>query len=166
MAQIGRARLLPLLCSTRQLRQPRQVPGSSVGVLVAQPLPSEPTVPPVVSYAYAGLPLATAATRAAPLSRRSLRRSPSAIRTGCANERPSRSEEGVASNRDPYSDLTFVAEYLRGNRIGEGSEETALLLAFTCGQTSSQSDRDCASQGSLPPAKFGRGPDALAQRSG
>src|SRR5271169_148105 len=35
----------------------------------------------------------------------SLCRQSSAIRTGCANKRPSGSEEGVASNRDPYSDL-------------------------------------------------------------
>src|SRR5262249_38745982 len=38
------------------------------------------------------------------LSRRSLRRYTSAIRTGCAKERSSGSVEGVVSNRDPYSD--------------------------------------------------------------
>jgi hypothetical protein len=32
------------------------------------------------------------------------RRHPSAIRTGCANERSSGSEEGVVSDHDPYSD--------------------------------------------------------------
>ena len=41
------------------------------------------------------------------LTPRSLRRHSSAIRTGCANERPSGSVEGVASNRYPYPDLTI-----------------------------------------------------------
>jgi len=43
--------------------------------------------------------------RAPSLSCSPLRSQSSEIRTGCANERPSGSGEGVASNRDPYSDL-------------------------------------------------------------
>jgi len=44
-------------------------------------------------------------TASAPsLSRCPFRRYSSEIRTGCANERPSGSVEGVVSNHDPYSD--------------------------------------------------------------
>jgi hypothetical protein len=49
---------------------------------------------------------ATSTARAPSLSCSSLRRQSSEIRTGCANERPSGSGEGVASNHDPYSDPT------------------------------------------------------------
>src|SRR5215469_706203 len=48
--------------------------------------------------------MASPTPRAPSFSRRPLRRYPSAIRTGCAKERPSGSEEGVVSNHDPYSD--------------------------------------------------------------
>jgi hypothetical protein len=52
-----------------------------------------------------GRPMVSSTASAPSLPRDSLCRQSSAIRTGCANERPSGSEEGVASNRDPYSDL-------------------------------------------------------------
>jgi hypothetical protein len=63
-------------------------------------------------------------TASAPsLPRASLCRHSSAIRTGCANERSSGSEEGVASNRDPYSDLIDHLEppsrRRRGSKISE-----------------------------------------------
>jgi acyl-CoA synthetase (AMP-forming)/AMP-acid ligase II len=47
---------------------------------------------------------ASATEHASSLSGCTLRRHSSAIRTGCANERSSGSEEGVVSNHDPYSD--------------------------------------------------------------
>ena len=57
------------------------------------------------AYARLGRPMVSSTASAPSLSRGSLCRQSSAIRTGCANERPSGSEEGVASNHDPYSDL-------------------------------------------------------------
>jgi hypothetical protein len=66
-----------------------------------------PTVDP---DARAGSTMATSTTARAPsLSRSSLRRQSSEIRTGCANERPSGSGEGVARNHDPYSALIYSA---------------------------------------------------------
>src|SRR5205085_4525054 len=51
----------------------------------------------------------------------------SAIRTGYANERPSGSEEGVASNHDPYSDLIEVLRKasIDGSRVYHGIWPTA-----------------------------------------
>jgi RNA-directed DNA polymerase len=60
-----------------------------------------------------GRRLVTSTVCAPSLSRRSLRRESSEIRTGCANERPSGSGEGVASTRDPYSDLKIPSLAVR-----------------------------------------------------
>src|SRR5215472_16440607 len=63
-------------------------------------------------------------------SRCSLRRYTSAIRTGCANERPSGSVEGVVSDHDPYSDrqlrkgkirLSAIVLYRLGGLGGRGA---------------------------------------------
>jgi hypothetical protein len=48
------------------------------------------------------------------LSRGSLRRHSSAIRTGCANERPSGSARGVPRKRYPYRDLRTAARTVVG----------------------------------------------------
>src|SRR5712692_3443615 len=107
MAQIGRAGLLQLLRGTREPRELGRVPGPIAGAVVANSSSPEPATPPTVDPdACAGSTMATSTARAPSLSRSSLRRQSSEIRTGCANERPSGSGEGVARNHDPYSDLT------------------------------------------------------------
>jgi hypothetical protein len=50
--------------------------------------------------------MAPSTARTPPLSRASLRRQSSAIRTGCANKRPSGSVRGVSREWYPYRDLT------------------------------------------------------------
>ena len=57
------------------------------------------------AYARLGRPMVSSTASAPSLPRGSLCRQSSAIRTGCANDLPFGSEEGVASNHDPYSDL-------------------------------------------------------------
>src|SRR6266852_6523862 len=114
MAQIGRAGLLQLLRGTREPRELGRVPGPIAGAVVANSSSPEPATPPTVDPdACAGSTMATSTARAPSLSRSSLRRQSSEIRTGCANERPSGSGEGVASNHDPYSDP------LTGSRSGQ-----------------------------------------------
>src|SRR3974377_1999982 len=105
MAPIGRAGLLQLLCGTRKPRQPRGVPTTLAGTVVAQTASPEPKASVLVDP-HAGVrgSLASAAARAPPLSRSSLRRQTSAIRTGCAKERPSGSVRGVSRERYPYRD--------------------------------------------------------------
>src|SRR6266852_4242342 len=105
MAQIGRAGLLQLLRGTREPRELGRVPGPIAGAVVANSSSPKPATPPTVDPdACAGSTMATSTARAPSLSCSSLRRQSSEIRTGCANERPSGSGEGVASNHDPYSD--------------------------------------------------------------
>src|SRR5713101_6002018 len=105
MAQVGRTGLLQLLRGTREPRELGRVPGPIAGAVVANSSSPEPATPPTVDPdACAGSTMATSTARAPSLSRSSLRRQSSEIRTGCANERPSGSGEGVARNHDPYSD--------------------------------------------------------------
>src|SRR5713101_6786449 len=105
MAQVGRTGLLQLLRGTREPRELGRVPGPIAGAVVANSSSPEPATPPTVDPdACAGSTMATSTARAPSLSCSSLRRQSSEIRTGCANERPSGSGEGVASNHDPYSD--------------------------------------------------------------
>jgi hypothetical protein len=124
MAQFGRAGLLQLLRGTREPREPSRVPGPVAGPMVANPSPPEPAAPPPVdSYACAGPTMVSSTACAPSLSRSSLRRQSSEIRTGCANERPSGSVEGVASNRDPYSDLKIPLQ----NRGGANRRRKLVL---------------------------------------
>src|SRR6266851_10455443 len=55
--------------------------------------------------------MAPSTARTPSLSRGSLRRQSSTIRTGCANERPSGSARGVPREWYPYRDLTETALY-------------------------------------------------------
>ena len=65
----------------------------------------EPETPDLVdAYSCLGSALASSTEHASSLSGCPLCRHPSEIRTGCANERSSGSEEGVVSNHDPLSD--------------------------------------------------------------
>jgi hypothetical protein len=96
MAPIGRAGLLQLLRGTRKPRQPRGIPRTIAGTVVAQTAAPEPKGSLLVEpYACTGPPMATCTPTAPSLSRGSLCRQSSAIRTGCANERPSGSVRGV-----------------------------------------------------------------------
>jgi hypothetical protein len=98
MAQVGRAGLLQLLCGARKPQKPRGVPGPIAGTLVARTSPPEPKASTLLDpHAHAGPTMASATESAPPLSRRSLRRQSSEIRTGCANERPSGSVRGATS---------------------------------------------------------------------
>jgi hypothetical protein len=90
-------RLLQLLRGTREPRELGRVPGPIAGAVVANSSSPEPATPPTVDPdACAGSTMATSTARAPSLSCRSLRRQSSEIRTGCVNERPSGSGEGVA----------------------------------------------------------------------
>src|SRR5215469_3166345 len=97
MAPIGRAGLLQLLRGTSKPRQPSGVPTTIAGTVVAQTASPEPTASVLVDpHACARGSLASATACAPSLSRRSLCRQSSEIRTGCANERPSGSIRGVS----------------------------------------------------------------------
>ena len=76
--------------------------------MVAYPSPTQPETSDLLdAYARLGRPMVSSTASAPSLPRGSLCRQSSAIRTGCAKERPSGSEEGVASNHDLYSDLNL-----------------------------------------------------------
>src|ERR1700756_90188 len=108
MAPIGRAGLLQLLCGTRKPRQSRGVPTAVAGTVVAQDASPEPEASVLVEpHARVRGSLASATASAPSLPRSSLRRQSSAIRTGCANERPSGSVRGVSREWYPYRDLIF-----------------------------------------------------------
>ena len=105
MAAVGRPRPLQLLRGTWKPRQSGGVPGQGACAMVAYSSPPEPATPTVVdTYPDLGFTLASSTEHASSLPGCALCRHSSAIRTGCANERPSGSEEGVVSNHDPYSD--------------------------------------------------------------
>src|SRR5215472_17130573 len=107
MAPIGRAGLLQLLCGTRKPRQPRGVPTTSAGTVVAQTASPEPKASVLVDpHASVRGSLASATACPPPISCRSLRRESSEIRTGCAKERPSGSVRGVSREWYPYRDPT------------------------------------------------------------
>src|SRR5438105_14393027 len=106
MAQVDCAGPLQLLRGTGKSRQSRRIPGSVNWAVVAHPSPPQPETSDLLdAYARLGRPMVSSTASAPSLPGGSLCRQSSAIRTGCANERPSGSEEGVASNHDPYSDL-------------------------------------------------------------
>src|ERR1700756_6021453 len=108
MAPIGRAGLLQLLCGTRKPRQSRGVPTAVAGTVVAQDASPEPEASVLVEpHARVRGSLASATASAPSLPRSSLRRQSSAIRTGCANERPSGSVRGVSREWYPYRDLIY-----------------------------------------------------------
>src|SRR5438552_14858816 len=109
MAQVDCAGPLQLLRGTGKSRQSRRIPGSVNWAVVAHPSPPQPETSDLLdAYARLGRPMVSSTASAPSLPGGSLCRQSSAIRTGCANERPSGSEEGVASNHDPYSDLIEV----------------------------------------------------------
>jgi hypothetical protein len=77
--------------------------------LVAYTSPPKPATPDHLdSYPHLGETLASSSASAPSLSRSSLRRQSSEIRTGCAKERPSGSERGVPRKWYPYRDLVTV----------------------------------------------------------
>src|SRR5207245_4346057 len=82
MAQVGRTGLLQLLRGTREPRELGRVPGPIAGAVVANSSSPEPATPPTVDPdACAGSTMATSTARAPSLSRSSLRRQSSEIRT-------------------------------------------------------------------------------------
>src|SRR5215472_13090602 len=105
MAPIGRAGLLQRLRGTRKPGQPRGVSTALAGTVVAQVASPEPEASVLVDpHACVRGLLASATARAPSLSRASLCRQSSAIRTGCAKKRPSGSR-GVSREGYPYRDL-------------------------------------------------------------
>src|SRR5882672_2975662 len=105
MAHVGRTGLLQLLRGTGKPHETGRVPGSGACALVAYPSPSEPETPGLVdAHSCFGSAMASSTANAPSLSRRSLCRQSSAIRTGCANKRPSGSVRGATSNGCPYRD--------------------------------------------------------------
>src|SRR6201998_320759 len=110
MVTVARPRPLQLLRGTGKPREFGGVPGPGAGALVAYSPPPEPETPDLVdAHSCLGSALASATAHASSLSRCTLCRHSSEIRTGCANERSSGSEEGVGSNHDPYSGRPFTA---------------------------------------------------------
>src|SRR5215468_9934999 len=105
MAPVGRTGLLQLLRGTGKPGQLGCPSRPSDGALVALPAsPKSETLDLLDAHPCLSRALASPTPRASSFSGCSLRRCTSAIRTGCANQRPSGSEEGVVSNHDPYSD--------------------------------------------------------------
>src|SRR5579864_3002417 len=99
--------------------------------MVAYSPPPEPETPDLVdAYSCLGSALAPATEHASPLSGCTLCRHSSAIRTGCANERSSGSEEGVVRNHDPYSDLQ-----LRTSLSHRRGVNTVIIASSTIGNT-------------------------------
>jgi len=85
MAQVDCAGLLQLLCGTGKHRQSQRIPGSAHWALVAYTLPPKSDTPALLeSYARSGWTMAPSTARTPSLSRASLRRYSSTIRTGCA----------------------------------------------------------------------------------
>src|SRR5215831_89356 len=109
MAPIGGAGLLQRLRGTRKPRQPRGVSTALAGTVVAQVASPEPEASVLVDpHACVRGLLASATARAPSLSRGSLCRQSSAIRTGCATKRPSGSVRGVSREWYPYRDLIIA----------------------------------------------------------
>src|SRR5437016_8354294 len=107
MAQGERAGPLQLLGGTGEPGQPRRIPGSSACALGAFTSPPKPEAPDLLgAYSRLGCALASSTASNPSLSCGSLCRQSSAIRTGCAKERPSGSVRGAISNDRPYRDPT------------------------------------------------------------
>jgi hypothetical protein len=88
--------------------------------MVANSTPPEPATPTLVdTHPHLGFTLASSTEHASSLSGCTLCRYSSEIRTGCANERSSGSEEGVVSNHDPYSDHGDSEEIQRDLKAAE-----------------------------------------------
>jgi hypothetical protein len=119
MATVGRSRSLQLLRGTRKPREPGGVSGSGACAVLAYSAPPEPEAPALMdAYPRFGFAMASSTEHAPSLSGCPFCRYSSEIRTGCANERPSGSEEGVVSNHDPYSDRQ---QRLRPIGLGAGA---------------------------------------------
>src|ERR1035438_7082700 len=114
MAQVDCAGPLQLLCGTRKPRQSGRVPGADTRALATCTSPPNPAPVLLDTCPRSGCTLASRTASTPSLSCRSLRRQSSAIRTGCANERPSGSVRGAISNGCPYRDLiaTTIAAML------------------------------------------------------
>src|SRR5712692_8153521 len=96
MAQVDHAGPLQLLRGTGEPRQSRHIPGPGAGALGAYTSPPKPEASDLLgAYSCLGCALAPSTASTPSLSRGSLCRQSSAIRTGCAKERPSGSARGV-----------------------------------------------------------------------
>ena len=106
VAPVDRTRPLQLLRGTRKPQEPRSVPGSGVGGVVAHSFAAEnPETPDLMeAHSRVGSALASSAENTPSVSRCPLRRHSSKIRTGCANERSSGSVRGVSREWYPYRD--------------------------------------------------------------
>jgi hypothetical protein len=81
-------------------------PSDSHGPRLHDTSPPKSETPALLdTYARSGCPMAPSTARTPSLSRGSLRRQSSTIRTGCANERPSGSARGVPREWYLYRDL-------------------------------------------------------------
>jgi hypothetical protein len=110
-------RIRSRLCGTWKPRQSGRVPGAdpwAVATCTSPPTPAAVLLDPCPRI---GCALASHTARAPSLSCSSLRRQSSAIRTGCANERPSGSVRGATSNGCPYRDPTTLATSLPGSQL-------------------------------------------------
>src|SRR5262245_40219135 len=109
MAEVRRPRPLQLLRGTREPREPGDVPGPDACDVVAHSSPPQSETPAHVdAHPRVSSAMASSTEYTPSVSRCALCRQLSAIRTGCANERPSGSVEGVMSNHDPYSDRQLI----------------------------------------------------------
>src|SRR5262249_7262495 len=117
MAEVRRPRPLQLLRGTREPREPGDVPGPDACDVVAHSSPPQSETPAHVdAHPRVSSAMASSTEYTPSVSRCALCRHLSAIRTGCANERPSGSVEGVMSNHDPYSDRQVRMSRFGGRR--------------------------------------------------
>src|SRR6266567_6988304 len=95
MAEVDCAGPLQLLRGTGKPRQSRRIPGSVNWAVVAYPSPPQPETSDLLdAYSRPGRPMVSSTASTPSLPRGSLCRQSSAIRTGCANKRPSGSVRG------------------------------------------------------------------------
>src|ERR1035437_10706191 len=117
MAQVDCAGPLPLLCGTRKPRQSGHIPGADTWTLAACTSPPQPAPVLLDTCPRSGCTLASCTASTPSLSCRSLCRQSSAIRTACANERPSGSVRGAISNGCPYRDLIDLVLSVNGGGV-------------------------------------------------
>src|SRR5271165_5215961 len=121
MAQVGCTRPLQLLCGARKPHEPGRVSRSRDGSLVAYATSPQPETSDIVhADSRFRSQMASDTARTPPLSRCTLRRYTSVIRTGCAKERSSGSVRGVSRERYPYRDqqLSAAAQNLLLDKTG------------------------------------------------
>lgn len=104
MAQVGRARLLPVLCGTREFRHLGNVSREADSTVASEYSTAQPEVSLLETFSAMGATLDSKTASTTSLAGATLCRYSSAIRAVCANERQYGSVRGVAGKCYPYRD--------------------------------------------------------------